>query len=765
MAFGSDNKIEIPINIIVDAARAGIAAIQKQLGDLGRGINDSAAKAKALGDKFNDIGMAGRSVAIAFGAISAAMGFLGKSALFAAGALEQNRIGFENLLGSAKAADDVIKEIRKTALQTPFEIKDLTDYTFALTTITRNGPKSIQVLKDVGDALSASGKGAAEMGLVIRNIQQIASTGKVYERDIYQFNSSLPLFKQILSDSNITIKQLKESKNASDLLFDAFRKSASEGGIAFNAMKNQSLTFIGVLSNAKDAIGDILRQLGEGMMPIIKPVMTFFVDLKQRIGELSPATKLFLGIMTTLVFTFTALATVLGLVAAALPTLATGFSFLGLSISSAFIGIGIISAVAGMVAGIATHLDESKLAFYDFEISAIDSLQNIGKFMSEFYKEPIKKIKEGFLDLGEWILRWGKKTADLLHKPWEMIGSTKTSISIVEEKPAATQYGSFLDRMKNNALKNRAALLAKMAAEKAGGPVREPGKTLSEGDDDDNPEKTLRKKLSSIEKTVKRSQDNTISDEEGKKILDEAQEKLNSISENNAKQLGLYEEFLQAKKSLREAHDNWDLIQDGNASEREKKRLERDRLEQEKVVRKTLNMTADQAKQFATWQDFMSASATSKNKEIAAIGKAMAIYNIAMKSREAAMSAYSALAGIPFVGPGLGAAAAIAAIAFGAEQISGVQKQAPALYSGGMIRAGDGTNVIVGEKGPGGRANDEGVIPLDDPETARRIQEAAGGGGNTTVILNVDGMQIAQAMVNGYNKGRNLNAVTRINGL
>lgn len=63
-------------------------------------------------------------------------------------------------------------------------------------------------------------------------------------------------------------------------------------------------------------------------------------------------------------------------------------------------------------------------------------------------------------------------------------------------------------------------------------------------------------------------------------------------------------------------------------------------------------------------------------KAAKAVNKAMALWQIAQDTRSAAMAAYKALAGIPIVGPGLGAAAAAAAIAFGAMQAKAVMSDA-----------------------------------------------------------------------------------------
>lgn len=62
----------------------------------------------------------------------------------------------------------------------------------------------------------------------------------------------------------------------------------------------------------------------------------------------------------------------------------------------------------------------------------------------------------------------------------------------------------------------------------------------------------------------------------------------------------------------------------------------------------------------------------SKHKAMFEIGKVGAIAQSAIATRTGAIEAYKALAGIPVVGPALGAAAAIAVTAFGLEQISAI---------------------------------------------------------------------------------------------
>lgn len=71
----------------------------------------------------------------------------------------------------------------------------------------------------------------------------------------------------------------------------------------------------------------------------------------------------------------------------------------------------------------------------------------------------------------------------------------------------------------------------------------------------------------------------------------------------------------------------------------------------------------------------------SKNATLKTIGKAAASANAAISTAEGAIAAYKSLAGIPIVGPALGAAAAAALIAFGVEQ----QQSILAANTGGLV--------------------------------------------------------------------------------
>lgn len=99
----------------------------------------------------------------------------------------------------------------------------------------------------------------------------------------------------------------------------------------------------------------------------------------------------------------------------------------------------------------------------------------------------------------------------------------------------------------------------------------------------------------------------------------------------------------------------------------------------------TLDTTANFFGQIATLS-------SSHNNRIAAIGKAAAIAQTVIKTYQSATEAYASLAGIPYIGPALGIAAAAAAVAAGLANVAQIRSQAVGGYAtGGLIR-GPGTS-------------------------------------------------------------------------
>lgn len=126
----------------------------------------------------------------------------------------------------------------------------------------------------------------------------------------------------------------------------------------------------------------------------------------------------------------------------------------------------------------------------------------------------------------------------------------------------------------------------------------------------------------------------------------------------------------------------------------------------------------------------------SKNNTLKTIGKAAGLTQLGIETATTAMSAYGSLAPIPFVGPALGAAAAAAVIAYGAERASAILSA----NEGGMV-----PNVAGAVRGvdsvPASLTPGELVVPaqnfeevVDSVATTRGGGSAGGPGANSIVI-------------------------------
>lgn len=119
---------------------------------------------------------------------------------------------------------------------------------------------------------------------------------------------------------------------------------------------------------------------------------------------------------------------------------------------------------------------------------------------------------------------------------------------------------------------------------------------------------------------------------------------------------------------------------------RDKKSIKDEILHNKTIAQLNFALSSDEVKLAGETSGKLVALTQSKNKQVKAIGKAASLVQIGIKTAEGAISAYSALAGIPIVGPALGGIAAGAVIAFGAEQAAAVTKA----QGGGIVPAGPG---------------------------------------------------------------------------
>lgn len=172
--------------------------------------------------------------------------------------IEKYTTGFTNMLGSAQAAQEAMQAIQEDAARTPFDVASLTQANQLLISAGENAEYSRKVINALGDAVSATGGGSAELSRMAANLQQIANVGKAATIDIKQFAYAGINIYQILAD--YTGKSVQEVQNMTisyDLLSQALIAASEEGGRYYNAMNTQSQTLKGRTDTLKDNVSQL----------------------------------------------------------------------------------------------------------------------------------------------------------------------------------------------------------------------------------------------------------------------------------------------------------------------------------------------------------------------------------------------------------------------------------------------------------------------------------------------------------------------------
>lgn len=172
--------------------------------------------------------------------------------------IEKYTTGFTNMLGSAQAAQEAMQAIQEDAARTPFDVASLTQANQLLISAGENAAYSRKVINALGDAVSATGGGNAELSRMAANLQQIANVGKASAIDIKQFAYAGINVYQVLAD--YTGKSVQEVQNMTisyDLLSQALIAASEEGGRYYNAMDTQSQTMNGRVSTLKDNVSQL----------------------------------------------------------------------------------------------------------------------------------------------------------------------------------------------------------------------------------------------------------------------------------------------------------------------------------------------------------------------------------------------------------------------------------------------------------------------------------------------------------------------------
>lgn len=262
--------------------------------------------------------------------------------------MEQYRTMFTTLTGSAEEADRVISQLQEDAQKSPFDSATLIKANQYLISAGVSADDARQDILNLGNAISATGGGSAELERMSANLQQIKNVGKATSQDIKQFaNAGINIYGLLAEATGKTVEEVKEMDVTYEELTNAFALASSEGGKYYGAMEAQSQTLNGSLSKTKESIQVLLGQITESAMPIIVKVLQKIQEVIKWLSSLDEGTKQTILIIGAVLAALGPVLMIIGTIISTLGSLVTGigalFSPLGLVVAAitAVIAIGV----------------------------------------------------------------------------------------------------------------------------------------------------------------------------------------------------------------------------------------------------------------------------------------------------------------------------------------------------------------------------------------------------------------------------------------
>lgn len=269
-----------------------------------KGFSGVSGTIDAVAGRFSKLGVAAGAVSGLLPGIGTLLAGLGVGAgigglIKMAADAESTAISFEVLLGSATAAERMIRELNDFARQTPFDFPGVSS---AAKTMLSFGVASEDVMNDLRVISDIAQGDAQKLGSLALVFGQIASAGRLTGQDLLQLvNAGFNPLQTISEKTGQSVSSLRDKMSdgliSFDMVREAFRSATSEGGRFYQMNEKQSKTLKGLWANLGEGIGLQLRNIGQGIIDAfqLKNVLSSTVEATDRFGEA------FSSVMETLV--------------------------------------------------------------------------------------------------------------------------------------------------------------------------------------------------------------------------------------------------------------------------------------------------------------------------------------------------------------------------------------------------------------------------------------------------------------------------------
>jgi len=272
----------ITIAANVDEALQGF---QKFTADLGKLIDEQKSKFESLETVGQSLTKVGTALTAA---VTVPLVGVGAAAVKVSEQLNTAKTSFTTMLGSATAADSMLKDLQKFAATTPFEFPELVDAAKRMQALGVSAQQVIPWLTSIGDAAAAMGGGKDIIDGITLALGQMQAKSKVSAQEMNQLaERGIPAW-QILADKiGVSVPEAmklaeKGAVSASTAIPAILAGMNSKFG---GSMEQLNKTLTGQWSNFKDQITQALIPIGQALTPALASLLQVLQPVVAKIGE------------------------------------------------------------------------------------------------------------------------------------------------------------------------------------------------------------------------------------------------------------------------------------------------------------------------------------------------------------------------------------------------------------------------------------------------------------------------------------------------
>lgn len=240
----------------------------------------------SLGSSLSSV--AGLATGVGVGLAAMKLKDYGQYALQTAGSFEQLAISFRVMTGSAQTGQELTDAIIKLGAETPMTAQQLSKAAQLLLSFGESAENIIPDLQLLGDI---TGGEVNRFNMLALAFAQVGANGKLMGQDLLQMVNAgfnpLQIMSQTTGKSMGELrKEMEEGRISFQMVAQAMKDAASEGGRYFGLMEQQSQSLNGRLSTLGDTWEQVSKNIGDFFLPMAKAAVNSLISMGEAVLSL-----------------------------------------------------------------------------------------------------------------------------------------------------------------------------------------------------------------------------------------------------------------------------------------------------------------------------------------------------------------------------------------------------------------------------------------------------------------------------------------------